>query len=353
VITVGAYVTRQSWTGCNGVVTSFAGTPAAGNLAPYSSPGMTRDGRQKPDVVAPGTAIASATSLDITHTCPAPPAGSDLLGDGMNHRMMSGTSMAAPHVTGAVALLLQKNGAMTPAQVKSYLQTHALVDGFTGAVPTKDWGYGKLRLGDLIDPTAHVLSPNGGELTAQGQPLTFTWTATDSLGTVSNVDLRLSRSGPGGPFEDIALGIANTGSYGWTVGGTITTNAYLKVTAHDSNGNSGSDLSDAAFSIGGPVGIGDEASPIARFALAPPRPNPTAGEIQIEYALPRDARVRISVQDVEGRTAAVLVDGPERAGRRRAAWSGRIGNARASAGLYFLCYETPEGRIVRRFAVTH
>jgi subtilisin family serine protease len=353
VITVGAYVTRTSWTGCNGVVTSFAGTPAAGNLAPYSSPGRTRDGRQKPDLVAPGTAIASATSLDITHTCPPSPTGSDLLGDGMNHRMMSGTSMAAPHVTGAVALLLEKFGAMTPAQVKSYLQTHTLVDGFTGAVPTKDWGYGKLRLGDLIDPAPHVVSPNGGEQQAMGLSLGLHWTATDSLGTVANVDLRLSRNGPGGPFEDIALGIPNSGSYSWTVTGPVTSDAYLKVTAHDSNGNSGSDLSDAAFHILGAVGIGDPPFPAASFALAPPRPNPAAGEIQIEYALPRDARVRLSVQDIQGRTVALLIDGVEHSGRHRAAWEGRIGHTRAPAGLYFMCYDTPEGRIVRRVAVSH
>src|SRR6185503_5986183 len=100
-----AWVSRISWTGCNGVVTSYSGMPAAGSLAPFSSPGPTRDGRTKPDLVAPGTAIASATTFDIPHTCPGAPAGSELLADGMNHRMMGGTSMAAPHVAGAVALL--------------------------------------------------------------------------------------------------------------------------------------------------------------------------------------------------------------------------------------------------------
>jgi subtilisin family serine protease len=351
VITVGAYVTKASWAGCNGVVTSYSGTPAAGNLAPFSSPGMTRDGRQKPDLVAPGIAIGSTTSFDVAHSCPAPPTGSELLNDGMNHRMMSGTSMSAPHVTGAVALLLQKFGAMTPAQVKSYLQTHALVDGFTGAVPSKDWGYGKLKLGDLIDPMVHVVYPNGSETRAINETIALTWSASDSLGVVEGVDLQLSRSGPAGPFENLALGITNSGSYNWNVTGPTTSSAYLRVSAHDTNANVGRDLSDAAFSIVGPVDVPDGHPPVSAFALDRPSPNPTPGQTHVDFELPRESRVRISVHDVQGRAVAVLVDGLVTAGRHRTTWEGRVSGSRAPPGLYFVCFDTPAGRLVRRLAV--
>ena len=65
-------------------------------IAPFSSVGPTRDNRPKPDLVAPGVDILAARSAQP---------------DGLGERGMlirkSGTSMAAPHVTGTVALCLQ------------------------------------------------------------------------------------------------------------------------------------------------------------------------------------------------------------------------------------------------------
>lgn len=72
--------------------------PAA-PLAPFSSAGPTRDGRGKPDLLAPGVAVLSARSA---------PAGSRRSPGGWIRK--SGTSMAAPHVTGAAALCLQATG---------------------------------------------------------------------------------------------------------------------------------------------------------------------------------------------------------------------------------------------------
>jgi hypothetical protein len=109
---------------------------------------------------------------------------------------------------------------------------------------------------DTTSPAVTVSSPNGGESWAAGSIHTITWTASDS-GGVTGVDLFYSTNG-GVSFTAIATGIANTGSYAWTVPNTATTNAFVKAVAHDASGNTGEDLSNAAFTITAPAGNPNE-----------------------------------------------------------------------------------------------
>lgn len=246
-ITTAAWTSKRVWVDCNGLSLQFSGSTAVGTLAPFSSPGPTRDGRQKPDIAAPGTAIGSATSFDIAQVCAA--GGSLNLPDGMQHTMNQGTSMAAPHTTGAAALIMQKYGNVGPNFIKTFLNARAVVDVNTGVVWNKDFGNGKLFLGDMVDPTITVLSPNGGEVVQTGQSINLTWNAGDALGGVTAVDLELSRSGPGGPWESIAVGVPNTGTYAWVVTGPPTLLAILRATAADAAGNTANDVSDQTWII--------------------------------------------------------------------------------------------------------
>lgn len=86
-----------------------------------------------------------------------------------------------------------------------------------------------------------------------------------------------------------------------------------------------------------------EERPLA-FALRV-SPNPSAGPVTIEYALPGEARVRLSVFDVGGRELARLVDGMRPGGRHVASWRS------ARSGIYLVRYRTPAGTSTRRLAL--
>ncbi len=277
-ISVAAWASKRFWTDCGGRTNiNFNGSVGVGNICSFSSPGFTRDGRQKPDIAAPGSAIASAQTFDVAVACPG--SASVLMPDGNKHAMNQGTSMAAPHVAGAVALIMQKYGAVTPAFVKTFLTGRAVVDGFTGAVWNKDFGVGKLFLGDMVDPVTLVTAPNGGETVQVGNSVNLTWNATDALGGVTNVDLQVSRNGIGGPYENIALATANTGSFAWNVTGPATTTAILRVTARDAAGNTGKDESDATFTIDATVDV-----MLASFELSS-----VDGGIELRWQLDRNS----------------------------------------------------------------
>lgn len=122
-----------------------------GTRAGYSSVGPTHDGRTKPDVVAPGTNVVSAYSsyyidhpsyLDNKQTSDI----SRFSFEGRTYAWTSdaGTSMAAPVVTGAVALWLQANPSLTPEDVLDVLaHTSRQVDP-TLTYPNNLYGYGEI-----------------------------------------------------------------------------------------------------------------------------------------------------------------------------------------------------------------
>jgi len=71
------------------------------------------------------------------------------------------------------------------------------------------------------------------------------------------------------------------------------------------------------------------------FELAPPAPNPGRGDIAIGFALPREARVRLTVLDLQGREVSVLADGVLPAGQHVRSWNDDTQHL-AAAGIYFV-----------------
>src|SRR3984885_4520766 len=100
-----------------GVSENGSANPGGDTIASWSSQGTTQDGFQKPDVYAPGAHIVSvlAPGSDFaTSGCGC------LVGSGQ-YIQTSGTSMAAPAISGLVADLLQIHPRWTPDQVKGVL----------------------------------------------------------------------------------------------------------------------------------------------------------------------------------------------------------------------------------------
>jgi len=80
-------------------------------------------------------------------------------------------------------------------------------------------------------------------------------------------------------------------------------------------------------------------------------PTPSSGETRIAYFLPREARIRLSVLDAQGRNVAVLASGLIPAGHYRADWDGHRPGGAAPAGLYFVRLEGLEQPLVRRLVI--
>ncbi len=136
VVTVGAYITQASWKGMNGQTYGQSDIPPGG-IASFSSLGPTRDGRIKPDVVAPGALIASARSSAI----PSEDGDPDSF-----HRILAGTSMATPHVAGTIALMLQYSPHLQALEIPKILRQTARLDAHTGVLTSGSpiWGSGKV-----------------------------------------------------------------------------------------------------------------------------------------------------------------------------------------------------------------
>lgn len=131
------------------IVGAYDGHEPARPVAPFSSSGPSRDLREKPDLAAPGVEVLAARSASIA----------DSHNPGLLVRK-SGTSMATPHVTGAVALCLEAAGDRLSAE-----QIRSLVLGSCDPVPDpaaqSRLGHGYLNIPRLIADVRQMLASRG------------------------------------------------------------------------------------------------------------------------------------------------------------------------------------------------
>jgi serine protease AprX len=172
--------------------TMYTATRVDDAIASYSSKGPTLvDHLVKPDLVAPGNRLVSlrdaGSTMDINHPLfeVAPLVGTP------KYFRLSGTSMATPLVSGAVALMLQQNPSLTPDQVKARLMKTAW-KGFNQYSQSYDnWGNAYSNQYDIFTYGAGYLdidaALNNTDL-ATGVALSPTAVYDPSTGTVSIVN---------------------------------------------------------------------------------------------------------------------------------------------------------------------
>ncbi|NOS71733.1 MAG: S8 family serine peptidase [Verrucomicrobia bacterium] len=225
VITVGASENVQSFApanggnsanGSDGCGVTDASANNANDIASFSSRGPCSDGRQKPDLVAPGTHVSGGVGQSNTATSGngvaiacfkasgvsalpgAGACGTPTIGNANNffplgqqfYTVSSGTSHSTPAVAGACALLRQyfintNLAPPSPAMTKAYLMNSTRY--LTGVSANDNlWspnqGMGELNIGTAFDGTPRVLRDQmpADKFTATGQTRVFTVSVTDT-----------------------------------------------------------------------------------------------------------------------------------------------------------------------------
>ncbi len=134
-------------------------------ISTFSSRGPTLDGRTKPEVAAPGALVVSAANkyaiADYSFTAGMT---EDANGTSYYYDIEAGTSMSSPFVAGTVALWLQANPELTPAQVRDIINATSTGDIYTGTtLPNNTWGAGKLNAFDgllkAIESPSAIVAP--------------------------------------------------------------------------------------------------------------------------------------------------------------------------------------------------
>jgi len=93
----------------------------------------------------------------------------------------------------------------------------------------------------------------------------------------------------------------------------------------------------------GLVGVRDSAAVPGHLELAPPRPNPFRGRVAFDFELPRTARVRLEIHDLQGRRLRTVEDALLPAGHYSRTWDGSdLGGAPLPGGVYLMRLWSPE-----------
>jgi serine protease AprX len=137
--------------------TDDQGTPSTADdvLASFSSYGVTQDGVNKPDFVAPGRHIITTLAPNSNFALNYP---SFIVGT--QYIQLSGTSVAAPSLSGLAALYIESNPTVRPGQLKAVLLATANHLAFAGSGAGYPDAARAIAYTGLVGNADHGLDPN-------------------------------------------------------------------------------------------------------------------------------------------------------------------------------------------------
>jgi len=295
----------------------------------------------KPEVTAPGTMIYS--------TVP-----------GGGYEGMSGTSMAAPHVSGAVAILRQLNPDLSVDEIKTALMATAVDKGIAGEDNTYGWGI--IDIGAAVSyvrQTLPLYPPQNLTTSVRGDTATLAWQRPAHTSPFDRLmSYRIYRAGRDESFPTTPIGEVPAYAPLLLYNDLHVPSGYYRyvVTAAYETGESGP--SNEAIAI---VNLPADApvlvdGGIAAGAVLNVAPNPFNPVTVIRYRAPESGNMSIRIYDATGALVKSLADAPAASTSlhpvQSIVWDGTDGNGRAMpSGPYFVRFEANGISAVKRIVL--
>lgn len=283
-------------------VFAIGAVTSSGTRSSFSSVGPTVDGRIKPDLMAMGSNVYHAGSF-----------GTNTYWGG------DGTSFSCPLVAGVCALILQKNPALTPMQVREVLRTTASLSNN----PNNQYGWGIVDALDAINSSIVPVELTSFSANFVNDNVELQWiTATETNNNGFEVQRRDDSSG----YETLAF-----------ISGNGTTTNRVTYTYVDNNLYSGRYYYrlkqidyDGSFEYSNEILV--DIPIISDFKLYQNYPNPFNPSTKIKFYSPSQENVKIGLYDILGNEIRVLMDEEISQG----SYELEIDGSDLASGMYFV-----------------
>lgn len=297
-------------------------------LTGFTSTGPTNDGRIKPEVVAPGASVYSATPGQATYG------------------LFNGTSLATPLTAASAALVLSARPDFTAAQVRDAIRftadTIAAGDGRITQFPNNFVGWGLVNAMEAIAyPTVRFNGTSTEVRLFIGAPDGIVMDSVFLFYTIDSSPPRVTSlvriAGPSARTN----GVYSTQSLNAPLGSLLR----FRVTAVDSTGRTFSIPQDTsrrfALVVGSNSILPPQYSLPTTIALMQNYPNPFNALTVIRVELPRLEHGELTVYNILGQTVRTLHRGYFLPGTTTFLWDGRTDlNVSCGSGVYLYVLRT-------------